>query len=331
MSIYPISEIISEGGSNMISQLILTISGYLLPFFLYVFLSVLMLDLFLLANLALKILPVEKRKSLAFKKYTFSEIIVLSILVVIAGSINLNTICVSQYRIEVPKKKSNRNHLRIAFVADFHIQKNIPHSFVNQFVNKVNALKPDIMLYGGDILEGDSENESSVFIESSLRKVVGKYGSFGVPGNHEFHKGQEKNEFFEKSGITMLCDTIIIIDSSFYLAGRNDQHIGKRKTINQIIDKTALDLPIILMDHRPTELQQVSNTKVDIQFSGHTHNGQLFPLNLIIDRIYELSWGYRKIRNTHFFVTSGLRLWGPPIKTSGKSEIMLVDVYFNHN
>jgi predicted MPP superfamily phosphohydrolase len=82
------------------------------------------------------------------------------------------------------------------------------------------------------------------------------------------------------------------------------------------------------MDHRPTELQQASQTKVNVQFSGHTHNGQLFPLNLIVNRIYELSWGYRKIRNAHFFVTSGLRLWGPPVKTSGKSEIMVVDIYF---
>ena len=88
------------------------------------------------------------------------------------------------------------------------------------------------------------------------------------------------------------------------------------------------DLPIILMDHRPTELQEVSHTAVDVQFSGHTHNGQLFPINLLTHSIYELSWGYKKIRNTHFFVTSGLRLWGPPVKTAGKSEIMLVEILF---
>jgi len=54
----------------------------------------------------------------------------------------------------------------------------------------------------------------------------------------------------------------------------------------------------------------------------------LFPLNFIIHRMYELSWGYRKIRDTNFFVTSGSRLWGPPVKTAGKSEIMLVDITF---
>jgi uncharacterized protein len=82
------------------------------------------------------------------------------------------------------------------------------------------------------------------------------------------------------------------------------------------------------LDHRPNKLDEVSRTAVDVQFSGHTHNGQLFPFNLITRRIYELSWGHKKIRNTHFFVTSGLRLWGPPVKTAGKSEIMLVDIQF---
>lgn len=76
------------------------------------------------------------------------------------------------------------------------------------------------------------------------------------------------------------------------------------------------------------EKQEVSRTEADVQFSGHTHNGQMFPINLITRCVYKLSWGYKKIRNTHFFVTSGLRLWGPPVKTAGKSEIVLVEILF---
>jgi len=85
---------------------------------------------------------------------------------------------------------------------------------------------------------------------------------------------------------------------------------------------------VIVMDHRPTQMQEVSQTVANAQFSGHTHNGQLFPINYIIHQLYELSWGYKKIRDTHFFVSCGLRLWGPPVKTAGKSEIMLVDFMF---
>jgi predicted MPP superfamily phosphohydrolase len=165
-------------------------------------------------------------------------------------------------------------------------------------------------------------------MESSLNTIRAKYGVFGVTGNHEFYGGQDRGDFFRKAGITLLCDTLVRIGDSFYIGGRYDQHYRKRKTISEILGSDSLDLPVLLMDHRPTELQEVSLTGTDVQFSGHTHDGQLFPINLITNRIYELSWGYKKIRNTHFFVTSGLRLWGPAVKTAGKSEIMLVDIYF---
>jgi len=87
-------------------------------------------------------------------------------------------------------------------------------------------------------------------------------------------------------------------------------------------------LPVILIDHRPTELEQASQNGVDLQMSGHTHNGQLFPLNLILRNMYRLSWGYEKIGQTHFFVTSGIMLWGPPVRTTAKSEIMVINVRF---
>jgi predicted MPP superfamily phosphohydrolase len=309
-------------------QVLSTVSGYILPFFLYLFLTILLFDLFLLINLRVRIVPPEIRKSLSFRFYTLTAMIILSISVVIAGAINLNIIRVSKYSVEFPRRHARIDHLRVAFVADFHIQQNIRLHFVEQFVRKINALQPDIMLYGGDMMEGDSENETTEAIESVIKNINAKYGSFGVTGNHEFYGGQEQGSFFRKAGITLLGDTIVRIDSAFYLAGRYDQHFGKRKTLNEMLAGVSADLPIILIDHRPTELQEVSRTAVNMQFSGHTHNGQLFPINLITRNIYELSWGYKKIRNTHFFVTSGLRLWGPPVKTAGKSEIMLVEIHF---
>jgi len=325
---YPLAGRSNNPEENILMKGLTTLSNYILPFYLYLFLAVLLFDLFLLLNLKVRVISPEKRKSISFRFYSLSSLIMLSMAVVIGGAINLNTIRVSKYEVEVPRKNANSDHLRIAFVADFHIQQNTSLQFVEQFVRKVNASKPDILLYGGDIAEGDRENETTQAVEAALRKIVTKYGTYGVVGNHEFYGGQEQGSFFRRSGITLLCDTMIRIDSSFYLAGRYDQHFGHRKTITEILAGTTPDLPIILMDHRPTQLQEVSQTAVDVQFSGHTHNGQLFPLNFILNGMYELSWGYRKIRNTNFFVTSGLRLWGPQVKTAGKSEMMLVDIHY---
>ena len=327
-AIYPIAERFSEGDSIFFMQVLSTVSGYILPFYLYLFLSVLLLDLFLLFNLLVRIISPETRKSYLFRLYTFSAMIILSIVVVAVGAVNLNTIRVSEYNVEVPRKHSKINHLRIALVADIHIQQSTRPRFIGQFVRKINALKPDVILYVGDIVEGDREDETTEVIESTLKKATSKYGTFGVPGNHEFYGGQEQGGFFRKTGIGLLCDTLVNIDNSFYLAGRYDQHFGKRKSVEVILEGVSPDLPIILMDHRPTEIQEVSNSAVDVQLSGHTHNGQMFPINLITRNIYELSWGYKKVKNTHFFVTSGLRLWGPPVKTAGKSEIMMINLYF---
>jgi len=327
-AIYPLFGRDNYQDMNLLMQGLTTVANYILPFYLYLFLSVLLFDLVLLINLKAKIVSSEKRKSFSFRFYTFSAMILLSVAVVIGGAINLNTIRISKYQVEVPRRNSRTDHLRIAYVADFHIQQNISISYVEQFVRKVNTLQPDILLYGGDIVESNRKNGTTTNIESALKNISTKYGTYGVIGNHEIYGGKGQATFFEKAGITLLLDTLVRIDSSFYLAGRIDERVRQRKTVNAILGNTTHDLPIILMDHRPTELQEASRTDVDVQFSGHTHNGQLFPLNFIIHSMYELNWGYKKIRNTHFFITSGLRLWGPPVKTAGKSEIMLVDIYF---
>jgi uncharacterized protein len=325
--IYPLFGRFNESDANFLLRSLGALSEYMLPLYLYLFLVLLGYDLFLLLNLIFKILPVETRKSFTFRLYTLSAFIFLSIAIVVGGIINLNTIRVSKYSITVPKKNSNIDHLKVAFVADFHLQRNFPQGFVDQYVKKVNALQPDLMLYGGDIVEGFRNNGSLEKFESMLAGIHAKYGSYGVNGNHDSFGRQGQASFFHKSGITLLRDSIVTIDSSFILAGRNDQQRG-RKSVNEILGTASPTLPIILLDHRPTELQETSQTLVDVQFSGHTHNGQLFPLNYILHNIYELTWGYKKIRNTHFFVTSGLRLWGPPVKTAGKSEIMLVNIDF---
>jgi predicted MPP superfamily phosphohydrolase len=315
-----------HSGPSYIRESLSMISGYLVPFILYLFLAVLVFDLFLLINLAVRILPASTRKGFRFRLYTFVRMILLSTVVVVGGAINLNTVRISQYQIEIPKKNSKLSHLRIAFVADLHIDQNLKLSFVKQYVRKVNALNPDIVLYGGDIVEGRWDENVSAEIIKTMKTVESKYGEYGILGNHEYYGSEKPGQLYQRVDISLLHEKVIKIGQSFYLAGRDDDHADSRKSLEELLQHTPDDLPVIVIDHRPTELQEASRTKADIQFSGHTHNGQMFPINLFLKRMYELSWGYKKIRDTHFFVTSGLRLWGPPVKTAGKSEIMVVDV-----
>ncbi len=328
-SVYPAAIMFPEDGQ--VSTALNFISGYLLPFYLYLFLALLLFDLFLLFNRIFKIIPRVKLWSSKFRKTGLASIILLSAGIVAGGIINFNTVRTSEYRIDVPARSSGLKHLRIAFVADFHLTESTNIHFVKKFADKIGEINPDLMVYGGDIVEGDRDDEITTESGNILSRIHPKYGVFAVLGNHEYYSGQDKGSFFEKAGMKVLCDTVIIIDNSFSLAGRYDSHFRERKSVVSLLKAATDSLPLILADHRPTEIDQVSSTLADVQLSGHTHDGQLFPINLITRSVYRLSWGHMKLGNTHFFVTSGIRLWGPPVRTAGKSEIMVIDITFTRD
>ena len=112
---------------------------------------------------------------------------------------------------------------------------------------------------------------------------------------------------------------------SRYATGR----VLQRKVIEELLKDAPGDLPVILVDHSPTDLENVSRSRVDLQLSGHTHNGQLFPVNILVMPFqYELAWGIKEKHNTRFIVSSGLQAWGPPVKTAGISEILFIRAVF---
>lgn len=326
--IYPVSNLLAEGDPSALRNVLTSAGNYILPFYLYLFLFVLVFDFFLIINRLIKIIPSGVFEDSRFKVTGLSLILILATGVVVAGIINFNTIRISGYKIDIPARSSQIKHLKIAFVADFHLKERTDLHFVERFVKKMEQINPDLMIFGGDIVEGDRDDGNLVRFEQLLAGIKTRYGVFAVPGNHEHYARQDKGSFFRKSGMTVLNDTNVVLDNLFTLAGRNDSHIRSRKTITALLKDVSDTLPLILIDHRPTEIDQVSRTSVDVQLSGHTHNGQLFPINLITRKFYLLSWGYKKIGKTHFFVTSGIRLWGPPVRTAGKSEIMLIDINF---
>lgn len=329
--VYPVSNQFSQGSEGLAGKFLTCFANYLLPFWLYLFLLVLVFDIFNLANLIFKLIPKEKLQNTKFKVTGLSVILSLSALVVVAGIINFNTIRTSVYTIEIPAKSAEIRRLMIAFVADFHLKNSTSIDFVERFAKSIRNITPDLMIFGGDIVEGDRNDGNMEKFEHIIAGIKARYGVFAVFGNHEHYAGQSKVSFFEKAGMKVLCDTTIVIAESFNLTGRNDGHLRDRKSMDELLKSVADTLPEILIDHRPTEIDKVSTTSVDVQLSGHTHNGQLFPINLITGRVYKLSWGYKKIGNTHFFVTSGIRLWGPPVRTTGKSEIMVINVNFVKN
>ena len=328
LAAFPAAEMLSHNETGNLLSPLLRFGYYTMPFMLYLFLLVLIFDIFLLFNLLFKWLPTGFLKSTTFRRRGLITAFIVPTLVVFYGILNFNSIRVSDYTIEISARSSKLQNVSVAFVSDFHIGDLTSIKFIERFVAKMESINPDIILFGGDLLEGDRDDIRTSHIESLFRQLQAPYGIYGVFGNHEHHGGRSSSDFYQQAGIKQLHDTSLLIDGSFYLIGRQDTRNRNRLSIDDLTNNLQDHYPILLLDHRPTDIDAVSQSSVDIQLSGHTHHGQLFPFNLISKHIYEISWGNKKIGSTHFFVTSGIQLWGPPVRTIGKSEIMFIIVKF---
>jgi predicted MPP superfamily phosphohydrolase len=154
-----------------------------------------------------------------------------------------------------------------------------------------------------------------------------------VTGNHEYIGGaDEACRYLEEHGIRVLRDSVVTLPDGLQIVGREDramrQFAGRaRKSLNDLLSGLDSSKPVLMMDHQPFQLEEVSRAGVDVQLSGHTHHGQIWPLNYITGAMYEISRGYRRIGRTHFYVSSGAGTWGPPVRLGNTPEIVLLTLH----
>ena len=125
----------------------------------------------------------------------------------------------------------------------------------------------------------------------------------------------------------------MLVDDAFYLYGRPDferpgRGIDKRKSAAEITEKLDMTKPVLVIDHEPRELEALADAGVDLDLCGHTHDGQMFPGNIITALMWENSYGYLKVGEMHNIVTSGVGVFGPFMRVGTKSEICVIDVKF---
>jgi predicted MPP superfamily phosphohydrolase len=205
---------------------------------------------------------------------------------------------------------------------------------MGSIVAQINALNPDIVLFAGDVTDEDLRPVIENNLGAMITSIRSRYGVYAITGNHEYIGGAVKAvKYLEEHGVKMLRDTTITIDSSFCLAGRNDRDSKRftgteRKPFEEVLSGADKNLPLILMDHQPFNLELSENAGVDLHLSGHTHNGQMWPLNYITGSIFELDWGYKKRGNTNYYVSCGAGTWGPPVRTGNRPEIVNIVLHF---
>lgn len=217
--------------------------------------------------------------------------------------------------------------LRIGVASDFHLGKLFGGKQLDQLAAIFNREKVDLILLPGDIMDDNVDAYVAENMQPHLAKLQAPLGVYATLGNHDFFGAQRTiAEEIRKAGIHVLWDQAVTLDGKFAIIGRNDDLNKKRPSAEQLVQGLNTDLPIFLMDHRPTEILKHSKLPIDLQVSGHTHNGQIFPANLITNAIYRLAYGHEKIGLGHYVVTSGYGFWGVPMRLGSQSEAVIIDI-----
>lgn len=334
---YILAKLLYKFLSPLAYDILLGVGAIWFAFFAYFVLSLLLIDIIRLLNGWLHFLPAFIFNNYELtKKITAIVVITLVGLIVFLGNLNKRNIEIKTIEFNIPKGASKLDSLNVVMASDIHLSPIDGEKLLAKIVDKINSCNPDIILLAGDIVDDKAIVLEERGIGESFRKLKSKYGIYAITGNHEYINGVDTCvRFAEKFGIIFLRDSSIMIDSSFYLIGRDDiselQFKGKqRKSLSDIVKDIQPNYPKILLDHTPFKLEQAEQNGIDLQLSGHTHHGQIFPGNLITKMIYELSWGYKKKGNTHYYVSSGAGTWGPPVRTGSSSEIVNIKVKFTN-
>ncbi|MDR0233781.1 MAG: metallophosphoesterase [Zoogloeaceae bacterium] len=253
-------------------------------------------------------------------------------LMCVAGGINSQFLAVREGKIEAPQGIAP---LRIVALSDLHLGRLASVDYLADIVARIEPLSPDIVFFVGDILEYNVDHSEADALAAVLQRLKPRLGLWGVMGNHEYmgNKPELNRQLLNRMGIHMLIDQWAELEithegnpsGKILLIGRDDRR-ERTLSIQDVIADAPADALKILLDHQPFGLEEAEEAGVFLQLSGHTHNGQFFPLNFIVSNIFENAHGYSRRGETHYWVTSGVGTWGARIRTSGRPEIVLIDL-----
>lgn len=213
--------------------------------------------------------------------------------------------------------------MKIVAVSDVHLGEGTGRTKLRRYVDMINAQQPDVVVIAGDLIDNS-------VVPVVRDKMLDEMDRIDVPiylalGNHEYISDLAKVEaLLNNSSVRLLRDSIATLPNGVQLVGRDDRSNRHRKPLSALIEKTDTSRPIVVIDHQPYHLNEADSLGIDLQFSGHTHRGQVWPLNWLTDRIYEQSYGYRRWSHAHIYVSSGLSLWGPPFRIGTQSEVVVI-------
>lgn len=303
-----------------------------MTFFLYLFIISLISSLIILINKFIPLFPKD-----ALTNYTQDNVISLVLVVVFISMLlvggYLKYLWKKQVVIpitlekKIPTDSIHGDTIRIVALTDLHLGYGIGSSELEEWVRQINNEQPDMVLIGGDLIDISVKPLWDESMQKILQQIHAPMGVYACLGNHEYYAGAEKSaEFMKAANIHLLRDAATLVDSTFYVVGRDDATNPHRKSLSQLLQKIDKSKPIILLDHQPSHLDDSKANGIDLQISGHTHEGQIWPFSLLTRAIYENAHGFVKKGKTNIYVSSGMGIWGGKFRIGTQSEYVVFNL-----
>ncbi|GHT04434.1 metallophosphatase [Bacteroidia bacterium] len=266
---------------------------------------------------------------------------VLVSILLVYGNYQFNHPKIVEHAIAIHREGAKKQTLKIVAVSDFHLGVQIDKKQLHKYVQLINAQQPDVILIAGDLIDNNILPLNLEKMEEEINRLQAPLGIYFCLGNHEYLSGIEGSKaFLRKTNLTVLVDSVATIADDVQIIGRDDKQGNPNRLslkevkgigckVEGVCDPSSSTLITILLDHEPYNLEEAEAAGIDLQFSGHTHHGQVFPFNKLVEHLFEVGYGYKQKGNTGVYVTSGLGLWGPPFRIGTQSEIVVVKLVIN--
>ena len=262
-------------------------------------------------------------------------------LVIIIGSVyGMNHIELTQYNLTTDK--IDNESYSLVWLSDIHYGTVQNPQLVKESISKINDLKPDIVVLGGDIVDERTSKEDMNEVFRQLGEINSTYGTYYIFGNHDTQPSstdyENANRTFSDdelkraitgNGIRILNDEKTQINGDIVLVGRSDpkwEDAVERIDLPDILNESDRSKYVVVLDHQPVEYEQNSRQGADLQISGHTHGGQVFPFAIMEKLMGHLIYGEYHFGNMEQIVSSGLTGWGWPMRNEAKCEYVLINI-----
>lgn len=251
------------------------------------------------------------------------------------GMYNAKNTVITTYNVEIDKDFNDKS---LMVISDIHLGTIVSKTDLTKISNHAGTIDPDAIILLGDIFDENTTQDEVDYAMEVFSNLASKYSVFFIEGNHEigFQGGSPLKEFnlinrLKDSGVDVLLDEKVMLDD-IYLIGRKDYVIKKRKSLEAITSDIKDNKPLVLLDHQPKNYKENAKLGIDLQISGHTHAGQIFPLNYFFEliNVNDMNYGIKKEGNFHAVVSSGMGGWGYSIRTAGHSEIVVINLSSKH-